>query len=114
MQVIAEYFGAHLQKVENQVNIKHTLIVNKSTKHFNKLNQINSVNSFHTYGIKNLSDDFLISATNQEGMIKAIEHTEYNIFGQMWHSEREEPFCTEELNFIKSFFLENSPKDKND
>ena len=51
----------------------------------------------------NVFVDVLKSLKRVKGvkMIKAIEHTKYKIFGQMWHSEREEPFRQEELMLIK-------------
>jgi N5-(cytidine 5'-diphosphoramidyl)-L-glutamine hydrolase len=110
MQIIAEYFGADFTKVENQVAIKHFLKINKKSKYFNELNKIKKVNSFHNYAIQNLTNDFIISARNNDGMIKAIEHKNYKIFGQMWHSEREEPFNKNELNLIQIFFNNTKPQ----
>jgi len=104
MQIMAEYFGSDFIEVENQVGIKHTIKVNKDSRYFKYLNEINEVNSFHNYAVKNLSEDFLISATSRDNIIKAIEHKKYKIFGQMWHSEREEPFDTNELSLIQKFF----------
>ena len=104
MQIIAESFGADFKKVENQVAIKHNLKINNDSKYYNYLNEIDEVNSFHNYAINNLSKDFLISATSQDNIIKAIEHKKYKIFGQMWHSEREEPFVKNELSLIQKFF----------
>lgn len=104
VQIIAEYFGAEFKEVQNQVATKHTLKVNKKSKYFKELNKINIVNSFHNYAVEQLSDSFLISATNDNGIIKAIEHKEYKIFGQMWHSEREGVFIKEELVLIRDFF----------
>lgn len=104
MQIIAEYFDADFVKIENQVNIKHHLQVNKESKYFNNLNKLDRVNSYHNYAIKSISNDFLISAWNENKIIKAIEHKKHKIFAQMWHSERENPFDKNELNLIKEFF----------
>jgi len=104
MQIIAEYFGADFIKAKDQVAVTHSIKVNKESKYFNELSKLNDVNSFHNYAIKNISDDFLISSTTSDGMIKAIEHKKHKIFGQMWHSEREEHFDINELNLIKVFF----------
>ena len=104
MQIIAEYFKAEFIAVDNQTAIRHKLTINKESKYCDVLNQIDEVNSFHNYAIKNIGKEFLVSCTNKDGMIKAIEHKEYKIFAQMWHSEREEPFSKIELNLIKKFF----------
>lgn len=104
MQIIAEYFGSDLEAVSNQIGIKHRLKVNKKSKYFDVLQQLRDVNSFHNYVVDNLAIELLSSATDEKGMIKAIEHTRYKIFAQMWHSEREEPFQEAELTLIKDFF----------
>ena len=44
------------------------------------------------------------TATDESGIIKSIEHREYKIFGQMWHSEREMPFDKYEVALIEDFF----------
>ena len=41
---------------------------------------------------------------SENGIIKAIEHKQYAIFGQMWHSERESPLNKQEIELIKYFF----------
>jgi len=104
LQIIAEYFGASFIDVKNQINIKHRLKPNKQSKYINELVQINTVNSFHSYTIENLPDTLLVSATDEDNIIKAIEHKHYKIFGQMWHSERERSFQEEELVLIREFF----------
>lgn len=104
MQVIAEYFGADFIRVENQVNITHKLKINKKSKYFKQLARLDTVNSFHNYAVKNIPKDLMISASSQSNIIKAIEHKNYKIFGQMWHSERETTFKNDELKLIKDFF----------
>jgi putative glutamine amidotransferase len=104
MQIIADYFNSSFKKVDNQVNIRHRLVVNKNSKYLNLLDKLDNVNSFHNYVIDNFTDDFIISATNEDNMIKAIEHRSHKIFGCMWHSEREVPFDIKQLDLIKGFF----------
>lgn len=104
MQVIAEYFGSTFKKVNNQVSIRHRLKVNGESKYSALLANIGEVNSFHNYAVDTIATDLMISATNEENLIKAIEHKTLKIFGQMWHSERENPLNDSELSLIKSFF----------
>jgi 3'(2'),5'-bisphosphate nucleotidase len=104
MQIIAKYFGSNFTNIKNQVNIKHNLIIDENSKYKIYLEKLNKVNSFHNFGIDNLSDELIISATNENGIIKALEHKQYKIFGQMWHSERENPFINDEIALIKEFF----------
>lgn len=104
MQIIAEYFGANFIEVDNQVATRGTLKVNKESRYFNILEKLNKVNSYHNYAIEDLTNDWLISSRSSEGIIKSIEHKKHKIFGQMWHSEREQPFDENELKLIECFF----------
>jgi len=104
MQLIAEYFKSDFKQVYNQVNVRYRLKINQNSKYRDSLNSIKIVNSYHNFSVNKLSDQMVVSATNENGVIKAIEHKNYKIFGQMWHSERENPFNENELNFIKDFF----------
>lgn len=106
MQLIAQYFGSSLKKVNGEVNTRHRLIVNKNSKYSNYLQKIKEVNSYHNFAIDDLSDSLIISASNDNEIIKAIEHKEFKIFGQMWHSEREELFEEFEIRLIQDFFNE--------
>ena len=104
MQMIATYFDARLKKIEGHINIKHTLKINKKSKYFQELDHLKTVNAFHNYTIDSINNDFIISARDEKNHIKAIEHKYLKIFGQMWHSEREKPFNSHELNLIYKFF----------
>ena len=104
MQIIAEYFGANFKKVKGQIGIKHRLKINKKSKYCKELNKLVTVNSFHNYAINSLPKSITISATNKDGMIKAIEHNRYKIFAQMWHSERDSFFNKDQINLFKKFF----------
>jgi len=104
MQLIAGYFGSSFKKVENQVNVRNKLKVSKDSKYKVYLERLDTVNSFHNFGIDKLSDELIVSAYSEDGTIKAIEHKKYRIFGQMWHSERQELFVDDEKSLIKDFF----------
>jgi gamma-glutamyl-gamma-aminobutyrate hydrolase PuuD len=105
MEIIADQFGAKFKRVRGQVGIRHKLKVNEKSKYFKQLKEISTVNSFHNYAIDILPKEMIVSATNENGMIKAMEHKKYKIFGQMWHSEREKFFDKNQINLIKKFFL---------
>ena len=104
MQIIAEYFGANIIKVRGHVGSNHKILLNKRSKHKNILTRIKKVNSFHNYAVGDIGRDLLISAWSEDGVIEAIEHFQYKIFGQMWHPERERPFSQADLEFIKKYF----------
>ena len=91
MQLIADFFGCSFKKIDGHVNTRHNLKINKLSKYSKYLKKISNVNSFHNYGIDKLSDQLVISASDEKNEIEALEHVQHKIFGQMWHSEREYP-----------------------
>ena len=101
LQVISNYFGGSLKRVKNQVAIKHTLHVESSSKYKELLCSLDLVNSYHNFAIDRLGDGLIVSAKDENGNIKAIEHKSYKIFAQMWHSEREKPFKKSEIEIVK-------------
>lgn len=106
MQIIADYFHSNFKKVDGHIGVRHRLHICDDTKFKRRLERLNYVNSYHTYGIRDVSRGLIISAKSQDGIIEAIEHKKYRIFGQMWHSEREKPFSKSELGIIEEFFRE--------
>ncbi|MFN8673252.1 MAG: gamma-glutamyl-gamma-aminobutyrate hydrolase family protein [Candidatus Sericytochromatia bacterium] len=107
MQILGEFFGLELEKVTSHINLKHEITINKNSKYYESLSKIKEVNSYHNYSIKNIDNNFIVSAFSKDNKIEAIEHKNLKIFAQMWHTEREEPFVKEEVNFIKNFFNYN-------
>lgn len=110
MQLIADYFNSSFEAINNQVNVKHSLIINTNSRFKKDLQKIDKVNSYHDFTIDNLSKELIVSATSQTGIIKAIEHKKKSIFGQMWHPERESSFSKPQMNLIQEFFNENIKK----
>ncbi|MGB7401721.1 MAG: gamma-glutamyl-gamma-aminobutyrate hydrolase family protein [Arcobacter sp.] len=104
MQIIADFFGSTFKKIDMHINVKHKLRINEESKYSKYLKELTEVNSFHSFAINKPSSDLLISAYSNDDIIEAIEHKRYKIFGQMWHSERENPFKDEELKLMKGFF----------
>jgi microsomal dipeptidase-like Zn-dependent dipeptidase/gamma-glutamyl-gamma-aminobutyrate hydrolase PuuD len=45
------------------------------------------VNSFHHQAVKDVAPEFTVTATSPDGLIEAIEHPEYPVFGVQWHPE---------------------------
>lgn len=108
MQIIAEYFASTFKKVDNEVNNRFDLIANPNSIYYTHLSNLKNLNSFHDFTIDKISEEFIISGTNKNGIIKAIEHKTKRIFGQMWHSERESKFRESEVELIKFFFNTNT------
>ncbi|SCG81933.1 putative glutamine amidotransferase-like protein yvdE [Proteiniborus sp. DW1] len=104
MQFMGHYFGMRLKKVNNHVGQRHEIIINKRSKYYYDLKGINQVNSYHNYGFEEITDEFIASAVSKDGIIEAMEHKYYKIFLQMWHPERQRPFCDNYIGFIKKYF----------
>lgn len=98
MQMIADYFGAGLEQVEGHVAARHRLT--GSSPWDGRL-----VNSFHKMAAKAVSEElFSIGARSEDGVIEAIKVRGKEIYGTMWHPERERPYAAEDVLFIKQIF----------
>jgi N5-(cytidine 5'-diphosphoramidyl)-L-glutamine hydrolase len=105
MQIIAYLFKETICETENHVAKNHLINLNKDST-YNKNKKLNKkeVNSYHNYGFKKISENFLIVAKSQDGVIEAIEHKKNKIYGVMWHPERNNKFDQDDLNFFKEIF----------
>ncbi len=91
MQIIADYFGAKLEKIEGHVAVRHSL---------HGL-FIREVNSYHNYGCLDLPLPLESLARTEDGVIEALRHKSAPITGIMWHPERETPFQSADIELIK-------------
>ena len=92
MQMIQDYFNNSLLHVKGHVATRHTLVVQEGLRISNVVNRFQDVNSFNEYGAYKVNGDLLSVAHSLDGVIMALEHKRYKIYGVMWHSERESPF----------------------
>ena len=104
MQIVAKYFESTFKKVKNHVAVNHKLTVSKNSKYRENLLKLDIVNSYHNFAIDKIGNNLIASAFSDDKSIEAIEHTEIKVFGQMWHSERQQPYKKGELDLIKTFF----------
>lgn len=89
MQFLGSYFGMRLIKTEGHVTETHKIITDRGIcDGFCKPGDTMVVNSYHNYGFKDIGDDFSVLATAEDGVIEAMKHKEYEIYGIMWHPER--------------------------
>jgi len=104
LQSINVYFGGTLnQKIENH-NLKdklHKINVNNGTFLNSIYNKSVNVNSYHKQSIKDVANQFTISAKSDDGTIEAIEKG--NIIAVQWHPEQMKDIVFFE-KFIKTFF----------
>lgn len=95
MQSIVLYFDGALKKVEGHVAVNHMI----------KGKFIREVNSYHSYAVDKLGNDFNILARDESGVIEAIEHQQYPIYGIMWHPERIKGFDQADIEWIREKLL---------
>lgn len=95
MQVIQDYFGIRLHKVDNHVGEKHQITYN---------DELDIVNSFHNLGSKETNEKLIIKSFADDGIIEAIKHVQYKIQGIMWHPERIYPFSKRDIDLFNNFY----------
>lgn len=95
MQMIQQYFGSRLEKIEGHANSHHDLVVDGVPM---------EVNSYHNYGVINTSGELKIVAKTSDGVVEAVRHPDYSIEGIMWHPERNTPFNDLDNKFFKKIF----------
>ncbi|WP_158968189.1 gamma-glutamyl-gamma-aminobutyrate hydrolase family protein [Paraglaciecola sp. L3A3] len=66
--------------------------------------QQRSVNSYHNLGAKSCQLPLEPWAMSEDGVIKAVKHIHKNIYGIMWHPERNQPFQQRDIDFFKQVF----------
>ena len=104
MQSIQNHFGNDIQIIKNHVKKRHSLNVLDYTKIGKILKQYDQVNSFHEYGSLKSNKDIISLAVSNDNVIEAIRHVDKEIYGIMWHPERENPFNKVDKLFLKMVF----------
>jgi N5-(cytidine 5'-diphosphoramidyl)-L-glutamine hydrolase len=82
-QFIAKQFNSKLIKTNTHLK-KHLVEFN-----LNKIKKNYHVNSFHNYKISKLSKQFYNLGISHDKSCEFFKHKKYNIYGLMWHPERE-------------------------
>lgn len=97
MQSLIVYFGGSLKHVDNHVAVRHMLDGEIRRE----------VNSYHSYAPDQIPQGFQTLAFDESGIAEAILYGNAPLMGMMWHPEREEPFCNEDLKMMRHFFMES-------
>jgi gamma-glutamyl-gamma-aminobutyrate hydrolase PuuD len=95
MQVIQNRFGVALCPVEGHVAHKQVVCIDGVPR---------EVNSFHHYAAFESHPSLEPWAVAEDGVVKAIRHTNQPITGIMWHPERIAPFSLADLQLVRSIF----------
>ena len=114
LQMINVAFGGSLVqdltaregKKISHVSSVHTLEING---HFFLEEYVNSrivVNSFHNQGITDqcMAKSLVSVAYSEDGVIEALRHKKYDIFGVQWHPERKDGDVSFDKKLITQFF----------
>jgi para-aminobenzoate synthetase component 2 len=88
-QAIAEAFGAKIVKANYPMHGKISVINHDGDYLFNNLEKNLSVTRYHSLVIEpsSLTDDFIVNARTDDGIIMAIQHKTLNISGVQFHPE---------------------------
>lgn len=95
MQVIQNFFGVSLNKIQNHVAISHNISLDGQTC---------LVNSYHDWGTSSSVPCLKIVATSADGIVESVRHEEYDIHGFMWHPERNNPFHLDDIRLFRTIF----------
>lgn len=97
MQVILDYFGCPLAEVAGHAAVYHNIF---------SVDGIFRVNSYHNQGCFELpvASGLLKVASAEDGVIEAVRHTSYPIYGIMWHPEREKTWNKRDTDLIMKIF----------
>lgn len=103
MQYLSALFNETLVKIDGHARKKHKIFFENNLNIYP--NQI-IVNSYHEWGIISLKNksQFQVLACSNDGVIECIKHKTKKMYGMMWHPERETPFSSNDLRFIKYVF----------
>jgi len=104
MQFIQDYFGVALCNIKNHVGVRHKLNLTNNLRLSPFLKQLNDVNSYHNLGSRIDHSSLLTVAKSEDDIVMAVEHSEKNIFGIMWHVERENPFKLVDQDLVSFLF----------
>ncbi len=104
MQIIQDYFGVELATISGHVATRHKLKVSSKSRYFEWLDSLETVNAYHNFGAYHSVAELPVVARAMDDVIMAVEHTHNPIFGQMWHSERENHFVENEIAIFKKLY----------
>lgn len=86
-QCIAQFFGAKIIKAKEPCHGKTAKIRHGSFVLFKDIPEEFEVTRYHSLIVKDLSEDLTVSAQTSDGIIMALEHKLYPVFGVQFHPE---------------------------
>lgn len=103
MQMINNYCGGSIWKVEGHAAVRHPV---NPENGLSSLEDYIEVNSYHNRGLypETLGEGLKPAVFGPDGSVEALYHQTLPWVGIMWHPEREEPFRDQDKNLLKSLF----------
>ena len=95
MQMIADYYGMKLEKINAHIGCLHQI---------GGLISRDAVNSYHGWGIKEIASPLVAVSKSMDGIVEALKHDRHRIAAIMWHPERELVFSNDDIKLIADFF----------
>ena len=108
MQLILDYYGEALEQIENHTAVRHKLLLKNQGRLSHLIAEYSDVNSYHDWGTKSVSSqDLIVSSVTEDGVIESVEDSKKQVFGQMWHPEREPGFNPLDIQILNFIFGDN-------
>lgn len=96
MQMIQRYFGVRLYQVSGHVTEHQVITINGKRE---------QMNSYHDTGTTASTDELMVWARADDGVVKAVCHRNLPIIGIMWHPERFNPFQDGDVGLVRQLFI---------
>jgi N5-(cytidine 5'-diphosphoramidyl)-L-glutamine hydrolase len=96
MQVLQTHFGVALRKFPGHVMPHQTIRIHGNSE---------QVNSYHDWGSHSSVPSLHVWAQADDGVVKAVRHTQLPLVGIMWHPERMETFRPADIALFRELFL---------
>jgi putative glutamine amidotransferase len=95
MQLIQHRCAVPLQRVDGHVTRSQIININGEPV---------AVNSYHRFAARESRPPLAVWAVADDGVVKAVQHTERPITGIMWHPERNTPFAANDVALFRRVF----------
>lgn len=86
-QCIAQFFGAKIVKAKEPYHGKTSKIIHTNSKLFSGIPMEFEVMRYHSLVAENLPPCLKVTAKTEDGIIMALEHEKYPIYGVQFHPE---------------------------
>lgn len=97
MQLIGSLYGSKLQKIEGHISKNHKVFTIPGR-------EVLLTNSYHAYCLDRCPDNFMITHYSEDGVIEGIKHINKEIYGIMWHPERNSEVSYEDTTILRTIF----------